>query len=474
MRASPLDWSNQLTSQRPPYQLAPRRGLGSPCAHAALDSVAEDLCELLGPTESFDPLKWPSYEEQLTAARAKSGESEAVVIAEGRVAGRTCTLISFEFNFLGGSMGEAVGSRISAAFAHALKHGHPLVSLISSGGARVQEGMRSLVQMQRITECVARARRAGLVHIAVARHPTTGGVWVSLGAAADVIIGIEHATVAFAGNRVRGGEAAEAAFAAEAKFRDGFIDAVVSEAHAASLLESYVRVLEPNNRAVGVPELPAHPQRGPRHAPASGWQAVLRARSSRRPRALDYLNSYFDERVEISGDRVSGRDEGILCGFGLGGGGTVAYVAQTGTANSAAGFRTATRLLRMANRLGVPVLTLIDTPGAANDETAERAGIGHAIAETFLAMSELTVPARSVVIGEGGSGGALALAQPGELWASPDAYFSVIGPEAAAQIVYRSPDRAPDAADQLGLGPSELLSLGIVNGILGEAPPPSA
>ncbi len=426
------------------------------------------------PGTSSDPLQWPGYRDQLSTARAKSGETEAAVIAEGQVAGRTCTLISFDFNFLGGSMGEVVGHRISAGFAHAVEHGQPVISLISSGGARVQEGMSSLVQMQRITRCVTRARHAGLAHIAIARHPTTGGVWVSLGAAADVIIGIDGATVAFAGNRVRDGEATEDAFTAETKFKDGFIDAVVGEADAAGVLEGYVWALGNRNRGAGPPKPPAHPGPGPSNGPVSGWEAVVRARSPERPRALAYLDSYFEERVGISGDRVGGRDDGMLCGFGLRDGETIAYVAQTGTGNSAAGFRTASRLFRLAGRLGFPVLTLIDTPGAANDETAEHEGIGHAIGETFLAISELSVPVTSVVIGEGGSGGALALAQPAELWATPDSYFSVISPEAAALIVHRDPNRAAEVADQLALGPAELVSLGIVEGIMDQTSSPSA
>ena len=133
----------------------------------------------------------------------------------------------------------------------------------------------------------------------------------------------------------------------------------------------------------------------------------------------------------------------MLCGFGRRDGRTIAYAAQTGTANTPAGFRTAARLIRLADRLGLPVLTLVDTPGAANDEAAEAAAIGPAIADVFAAIAAARVPVTTLVIGEGGSGGALALASPDNLWMTPDSYFSVIAPEAATAILKRAPADTP-------------------------------
>ena len=155
----------------------------------------------------------------------------------------------------------------------------------------------------------------------------------------------------------------------------------------------------------------------------------------------------------------------MLCGLGRRDGRTIAYAAQTGRPNTAAGFRTVTRLVRLAERFRLPVLTLIDTPGAAHGASAERGGIGTAIGETLEAMTELSVPVTSVVIGEGGSGGALALAGPGALWATSDSYFSVIAPEGAASILYRDVARASDVAGLLRLAPADLVELGVIDGI---------
>jgi acetyl-CoA carboxylase carboxyl transferase subunit beta len=163
-------------------------------------------------------------------------------------------------------------------------------------------------------------------------------------------------------------------------------------------------------------------------------------------------------------------DPGLLCGLGRRDGRTIAYAAQTGTATTAAGFRTATRLVRLAQRLGLPVLTIVDTPGAANDARAERDGIGPAIAELFAAMAETSVPVTTLVIGEGGSGGALALAAPGRFWICPDAYFSVIDVPAAARILRRDEAEVPALADQLRIRPQDLLADGLVQGIAPHRP----
>jgi len=160
----------------------------------------------------------------------------------------------------------------------------------------------------------------------------------------------------------------------------------------------------------------------------------------------------------------------MLCGFGLRHGRGVAYVAQTGTANAPAGFRTAARVIRLADRLALPVLTLVDTPGAANDATAEENGIGPAIADAFAAVADARVPITTLVIGEGGSGGALALTSPHCVWITPDAYFSVIVPEAATAILKRDPDQVDHTAEQLRIRPQDLLDLGIAHGIAGNEP----
>ncbi|MGW6615137.1 carboxyl transferase domain-containing protein [Streptomyces erythrochromogenes] len=442
-------------------------------ARAAIASVTDpgSFAELPAPrreSPADGPLAWAGYDASRARAAERTGEQESVVIGTARLGGREAVLISFEFGFLGGSLGQRTGDRIEAAYAHAREHRLPLVSLIATGGSRMQEGMLALTQLQRVARQGVLTRAAGLPQLAVLRDPTTGGGWATLGAGADVVLALPGAQVGFAGSRVRPADADPAAYCAEGQYAAGHVDAVVPAAHLPGTLANWLRVLAAP-RSGGPVELPA--ALADASPPATGWDAVRQARDPGRPRAEAYLDAYFELRLHLSGDRAGGTDPGMLCGFGLREGRAVAYAAQCGTATRPAGYRTAARVVRLADRLGIPVLTLVDTPGAANDAAAEHAGAGAAIADTFAALAAATVPVTTLLIGEGGSGGALALAAPGNTWVTPDSYFSVIAPELAAAILKRPPSAAPATADQLRIRPQDLVALGVARGIVGPAAP---
>ncbi|MFJ7147860.1 carboxyl transferase domain-containing protein [Streptomyces sp. NPDC100445] len=415
------------------------------------------------------PLGWQGYDDSRARAAARTGERESVVCGTASVAGTRAVLLAFEFGFLGGSLGERTGDRLEAAYTYARAHRLPVVPLVATGGSRMQEGMLALTQLQRVARQSALTREAGLPQVAVARDPTTGGGWATLGAGADVVLALPGAQVGFAGSRVRPPDADPAAYTAEAQVAAGSVDAVVEPSAVREVLGSWLRLLTGGTPPDGGPVVPAQVPAalGATALPGTGWEAVRRARSPHRPRCLAYLDAYFAHRAGISGDRCGGTDPvGMLCGFGERDGRTVAYAAQTGAATRPAGYRTAARLIRLADRLGTPVLTLVDTPGAANDAEAERQGAGPAIAEVFGAVAAARVPVTTLVIGEGGSGGALALAAPGNTWATPDSYFSVIAPELAAAILKRGPGEVEATAGQLRLRPQDLVELGVVRGIV--------
>ncbi|MEV6909391.1 carboxyl transferase domain-containing protein [Amycolatopsis sp. NPDC051071] len=409
-----------------------------------------------------DPLGWGGYGASLARARERTGTDESVVCGREKFGGHEAMVIRFEFGFLGGSVGTGTGARIERALAEARSLGLPVVSLLSTGGTRMQEGVPALRQLQRIARGLVLLREARLPHITVARQPTTGGVWASLGADADVVLGVPGAQVGFAGRRVRPERFADdPAYTAESQYTAGYVDELVTEDVLAARLEGWLGLL------TGGGNLPAEVPRalGALEPAPDGWQAVLRARSADRPRAGVYLDDYFDLRGTLRG----GTEDGVLCGIGTRGGRSIAFAAQTGTATTPAGFRSATRLIRLADRLGLPVLTLVDTPGADAGPAAETAGAGHAIAELFGTVAAAVVPITTLVIGEGGSGGALALCSADRIWLTPDAYFSVIAPELAAGILKREPADVPALAGDLKLRPEELLALGVVDGIAGPA-----
>ncbi|WAZ21532.1 acetyl-CoA carboxylase [Streptomyces cinnabarinus] len=408
------------------------------------------------------PLGWRGYDGSRLRASERTGEEESVVCGTALVGGTRAVLVAFEFGYLGGSLGERTGDRLEAAYAHARAYRLPVVPLVATGGSRMQEGMLALTQLQRVARQSVLTREAGLAQIAVVRDPTTGGGWATLGAGADVVLALPGAQVGFAGSRVRPADADPAAYTAEAQVAAGAADALVPPQELRTALGRWLRLLTATSEAPA----PVPAALGAPGLPATGWDAVRRARSPERPHAASYLDAYFTDRVAISGDRVGGTDpDGMLCGFGTHEGRTVAYAAQTGTATRPAGYRTAARLIRLADRLGIPVLTLVDTPGAANDAEAERQAAGGAIADLFTAVAAARTPVTTLVIGEGGSGGALALAAPGNTWATPDSYFSVIAPELAAAILKRPATEVEPTADQLRIRPQDLVELGVVRGI---------
>ncbi|MEU6550226.1 carboxyl transferase domain-containing protein [Streptomyces sp. NPDC046915] len=466
-------------------------------ARAMLDLVTDDdtFTELPSPIREYTPdgpLSWQGYDASRARAAARTGERESVVCGTGSVEGTRAVLIAFEFGFLGGSLGERTGDRLEAAYTHAREHRLPVVPLVATGGSRMQEGMLALTQLQRVARQSVLTREAGLPQIAVLRDPTTGGGWATLGAGADVILALPGAQVGFAGSRVRPPDADPAAYTAEAQVTAGAADAVVPPAELRGVLGLWLRLLAGGPARQGTPPGPPRPlgaagepgapqppspagvepapvpaALGATGLPRTGWAAVQRARSPERPRAQAYLDACFTRRAALSGDRCGGSDpDGMLCGFGERDGRTVAYAAQTGAATRPAGYRTAARLVRLADRLGIPVLTLVDTPGAANDAEAERQGAGAAIADLFGAVAAARVPVTTLVVGEGGSGGALALAAPGNTWATPDSYFSVIAPELAAAILKRAPEEVEATAEQLRIRPQDLLELGVIRGIV--------
>ncbi|WP_149183233.1 carboxyl transferase domain-containing protein [Streptomyces sp. TRM49041] len=409
------------------------------------------------------PLAWEGYGAARGRAAERTGEDESVVYGEAEVSGVPCALLAFEFGFLGGSLGERTGDRIGAAYRLARERRVPLVSLVATGGSRMQEGMVALTQLQRVARETVLLRDAGVPHVTVLRDPATGGGWATVGAGADVRLALPGAQIGFAGARVRPADADPAAYTAEGQLAAGHVDAVVPAGELRTALGHWLAALSRPASGAAPPPLALGGGGG---LPGSGWEAVRRARDTARPRAEAYLDAYFTERLPLVGDRCGGTDPGMLCGIGLRDGYGIAYAAQCGTATRPAGYRTAARIVRLADRLGLPVLTLVDTPGAANDAEAERAGAGAAIADMFAAVAGARVPVTTLVIGEGGSGGALALAAPDNTWATPDSYFSVIAPEPAAAILKRPPEDAPHTAEQLRLRPQDLVELGVVRGIV--------
>lgn len=442
-------------------------------AEALLTWLVPGAVEVVSPPPTPDPLAWAGYEDALEAARARSSEVEAVVVVRGRLGGDgpQAVFVAWEFAFLGGSMGTAVGQAVARAYEVATEAGLPLVLLPSTGGARMQEGMASLVQMASTSVAAAEHARAGLLQVTVLRDPTTGGVFVSHANQAHVLLAEPGATIGFAGPRVAetvtGGPLPDGSHTAAGARAAGLVDAVVPRGELPETLGALLRW------TTLAAEAPTTGHAAERLQPDDqlAWQQVQCARDPRRARATAFLTS-IEVSFELHGDRAGADDPAVRVALAQVGGHPVVVVALDRDGNeatvTAAGYRKAWRGFDLATALDVPLVTLIDTPGADASGPSEAAGIGHHIAWTFRRLLDVPSPTVALVTGEGGSGGALALAVCDRLLIQEHAVFSVIAPEGAAAILHRDAGRAAEVAEQLQPTAAMLQTLGIADEVVPE------
>lgn len=425
------------------------------------------------------------YRERLDRARRDTGLFEAVLCVRASVQGYPVLAAIMDFRFLGGSLSAAVGELITQTAEQSLATATPLLLVCASGGARMQEGMHSLMQMAKTAGALSDLDAAGILTIALVTDPTYGGVAASFASLCDVTIAEPGARLGFAGPRViaqtTGASLPPGFQTAEFLLARGLIDAVVPRGELRPMLARLLSVAEsaPTRR---LPDEAAEPHQPPpaRDAVADPWRAVGRARDIGRPRGADYLSSVFGWFVPLRGDRAGTDCPAILGGIGRLSSRPVAVIVQQkgrtpaeliahnfGMA-SPAGYRKAGRIMRLAAKLGLPLITLIDTPGACPDVDAEEHGQAMAVAESISRMISLPTPTVAVVIGEGGSGGALALGVADRVLAQQHAVYSVISPEGCAAILWRDPAAAPRAARALRVDSGSLLAHGMIDAIIAE------
>jgi acetyl-CoA carboxylase carboxyl transferase subunit beta len=467
-------------------QLRVCRACGAPTALTAWQRIEQlvdrgSFQETERHMKSGDPIAFTdgldSYAHQIAAAQEATGLLDAVVTGRAHLMGRRVVLAVFDFRFLGGSMCSVVGEKMARAFDVSRRERVPTIVVCSSGGARIQEGMVALFQMAKTAILAARLHEQGVPLIVVLSDPTMGGVLASFASLGDVILAEPHARVSFVGPRVHEKAIGDVASPGTAEFalQHGSIDAVVERQNLGLVLGHLTGMLR-------VPQLRAGPRSRASDRAAtvaekrSVWETVELARRPDRPSGRELLAGVFDDVVELHGDRVSEDDSSIAAAVVRLAGRVVVVVAQdrrspTGGRTRASGYRKAQRAFALAERFNLPLITMVDTPGAATDAEAEASGITASIAESLARLGRLRTKVVSVVVGEGGSGGALALSTGDRLLMMENAIFSVIGPEAASTILYRDADHAHELAAMLKLTAADLLRLRIVDRIVMEQPP---
>ncbi len=449
------------------------------------DGVFEPWFEDVG---ICDPLETPGYREKLIAAREKSGNTEAVTIGWGKIGGHETVIGVCDPNFMIGSMGHAMGERITRAFERATERKLPVILFCCSGGARMQEGIISLMQMEKTAAAVKRHSDAGLFYCSVLTDPTMGGVTASFATLADVILAESQARIGFAGRRVIqqtiGQELPDDFQTAQFQLEHGMVDRVVERhalkntlhyllfTHSVHREHHYLRrhghKLSPNGTLLQV------------ESNKTAWEKVKMVRDGDRATAMDYIERIFSDFRELHGDRLFGDDHALIGGLALFNDQPVTVLANMRGKSlqervyrnfgmpKPEGYRKAIRLMKQAEKFGRPVIALINTSGAFCGVDAEERGQGTAIAESIMTMAGLKVPTLCILIGEGGSGGALAIAAGNEVWMLENSTYAILSPEGYSAILWKTEGKAEEAAKLMKLTAQDLAGLNIIDRIIPE------
>lgn len=447
--------------------------------------------------EVSNPLGFPGYEKKLAAAREKTGLDEAIVIGKAEIGGFPAVLGVCDSRFLMSSMGHNVGEKITCAVERATAEKLPVILFVCSGGARMQEGIVSLMQMAKTSAALKRHHDAGQLFVSVLTDPTTGGVTASFAMLGDIILAEPGALIGFAGPRVIeqtiGQKLPDGFQRAEFLLEHGFVDRIVRREEMketlAKILELHCETKNTGNyfnyrESLNLSENYSGTSKTERKTSVkSAWEQVLLSRRTDRPAASDYIRQLFDDFMEFHGDRCFKDDGAVIGGIASFYGIPVTVIGQekgkTTKENivrnfgmpSPEGYRKALRLMKQSEKFGRPVICFVDTPGAFCGIEAEERGQGEAIARNLFEMSALKVPVLSIVIGEGGSGGALAMATANEVWMMENAVYSILSPEGFASILWKDSKRAPEAANVMKITARELKELGIIEHVIEENAP---
>ena len=440
-----------------------------------------------------NPLNFPEYEEKIAKTQEKTGLSEGIVIGKTKIYGEETVLGVIDSRFMMGSMGHVVGEKITSAFERATEERLPVILFCCSGGARMQEGIISLMQMAKTSAAAKRHSEAGLLYVPVLTDPTTGGVTASFAMLGDIILAEPKALIGFAGPRVIeqtiGQKLPEGFQRAEFQLEHGFVDMIVEREDLKKTLYKILRAHRPTTGYANFDPLHSDDnyeptelmkEREAKAKPFKVWDKVSAARQIKRLASVDYMDYIFDEFMELHGDRYFRDDPAIVGGIAYLDGQPVTVIGvhkgkdledcakRNYGMPSPEGYRKALRLMKQAEKFGRPIITFIDTPGAYPGKDAEERGQGEAIARNLMEMSGLTVPVIAVVTGEGSSGGALALGVANRILMLENAVYSVLSPEGFASILWKDSSRSGEACEMMKLTAQDLYRGGIVEQVIPE------
>lgn len=464
-------------------------------ARRRIQLIADEgsFCEWDADLTADNPMEYRGYEEKLQNMQEKTGLKEAVVTGKLQIDGVDAVIGVCDGRFWMASMGWAVGEKLTRAVERATREKLPVILFCCSGGARMQEGITSLMQMAKTSAALKRHSDAGLLFISVLTDPTTGGVTASFAMLGDLILAEPGALIGFAGSRVIEQTIRQklpAGFQrAEFLLEHGFLDGIVKREQMKETLGRILRlhgcgrsrneeIKASTEEKRTADEAGTFRKQAEIEDTVSAWERVQLSRKSGRPVGSNYVEALFTDFIEFHGDRYYGDDPAIIGGIAAFHGQPVTVIAQAKGTNtkenlkrnfgmpSPEGYRKALRLMKQAEKFQRPVICFVDTPGAFCGVEAEERGQGEAIAKNLFELSALKTPVLSIVIGEGGSGGALAMAVADEVWMLENSIYSVLSPEGFATILWKDSSRAKEAAAVMKLTAADLRARGIVEKVI--------
>jgi acetyl-CoA carboxylase beta subunit/acetyl-CoA carboxylase alpha subunit len=439
-----------------------------------LDIVVDEGSFISWDTPAQQPPVNEDYARDLAKARERSGTDESVITGAGLIRGRRVAVIVSEFSFLAGSIGHAAAQRIVAAVERATAEGLPLLAGPASGGTRMQEGTLAFLSMVKITGAVRAHRQAGLPYLVYLRHPTTGGVMASWGSLGHMNVAEPGALLGFLGPRVYEalyGEAfPENVQVAENLFNKGLIDGVVEPAALPEIIARALDILAADH----ADSVPPPATLAVRPAAVDAWTSIGISRQPRRPDLRQLLKYGADDALPLNGTGQGEKDPGLLLALARFGGQSCIVLGHSRPLRKdAAGMgpgslREARRGMKLAEELRLPLLTVIDTAGAALSQEAEEGGLAGEIARSLHELIGLESPSVSVLLGQGAGGGALALLPADRTIAAQHSWLSPLPPEGASAIVHRTTEFAARMSEAQGVNVAALYANGLVDHIVDE------
>ena len=437
-------------------------------------------------TSSFEQIaqeEIEKYDEKIKTDQFRTGLNEAVITGTAEINDNELVIIALDFGFLGGSMGLIVGEKIALAYELAAKKQLPVVTIINSGGSRIQEGVISLMQMSKTVSAANLLKNSNIPMISILCNPSTGQTMSSFATLSDIIIGEPGARIGYSSYRKlksKNTDELKDKYTSEDFLKKGFVDLVIERNNLRYQLSTIISILKPkysfNPKKIKISPKKKFKYNDP-------LDSLKISRNLKRPKSSDYINDIFSDFIELHGDRIENDDDSVKIGIGKITNQPFLLIAQerkvlSKTNNNVernynnkilpSGFRKASRALDLAEKFKIPCLCLVDSVYPELSLKSEYSGLAYSISELISKKLSLETPILSVIIGEGGSETALAFSIADTIMMQKNSIFTPLSPEEAAKIKLGDSRKVKEISSIMKFTSQDCLDLGIIDRVIDE------